>query len=94
LRQRPNHALEPTAPFTAERRSADLGRVAAHGDTLLYLGCEDIDAAYVHLSSQGVKVEPPTITPYGMKQLSTTDPDGYGLCLQWQVEERQSVAQR
>ena len=93
LRQGEVELMLNTAYDDGERPpSADLGRVAAHGDTLLYLGCEDVDAAYAHLSTQGVKVNPPTIAPYGMKQLLATDPDGYGLCFQWRVE-RQSDGQ-
>ncbi len=33
-----------------------------------------------------LRVEKPTIAPYGMKQLSVTDPDGYELCFQWPAE--------
>jgi glyoxylase I family protein len=63
----------------------DASRVTAHGDTALFFGCRDVDAAYTYLRAQGVEVEPPTIAPYGMKQLHLTDPDGYGICLQWPV---------
>jgi len=59
------------------------GRVAAHGDTILYFGCEDLDAAYKHLRAHGLKVKEPRVAPYGMKQLYVHDPDGYGLCFQW-----------
>jgi len=63
--------------------AADPARVAAHADTIIYLGCADLDDAYSYLLSQGVKAEPPAVRPYGMKQLYLTDPDGYGLCFQW-----------
>jgi glyoxylase I family protein len=63
----------------------DANRAAAHADTILYFGCRDVDAAYHHLKSQGIDVKPPTVTHYGMKQLSVSDPDGYGLCFQWQA---------
>src|SRR5882672_8913838 len=36
----------PTAP--------DHARVAAHGDTWLFLGCRDLDAAYAHLRAHGI----------------------------------------
>jgi glyoxylase I family protein len=86
LRQGDVELMLNTAYDEGERpRSADSGRVAAHGDTLLYLGCEELDAAYEHLSAQGVKVNPPTVAPYGMKQLHATDPDGYELCFQWRA---------
>lgn len=63
--------------------SADPARVAAHSDTILYLGCEDLDAAYAYLVAHGVVAEPPKAAPYGMKQLYCSDPDGYGVCFQW-----------
>jgi catechol 2,3-dioxygenase-like lactoylglutathione lyase family enzyme len=62
--------------------SADAARVAAHADTCLYFGCEDLDAVHAHLSGQGVKASPPATAPYGMRQLYVIDPDGYGLCFQ------------
>jgi catechol 2,3-dioxygenase-like lactoylglutathione lyase family enzyme len=65
----------------------DPARVAAHGDTCLYFGCEDLDSAYQHLCAHGLKVDPPKVAPYGMKQLYVTDPDGYGLCFQWPVTQ-------
>lgn len=65
--------------------AADSRRQAAHGDTILYLGCEDLEGAYQYLVAKGVSAEPPKVAPYGMKQLYLTDPDGYGLCFQWRV---------
>lgn len=64
----------------------DVSRIAAHKDTILYLGCPDVDGAYVELLKKGFKPEPPNIAPYGMKQLCFRDPDGYGICLQWKHE--------
>jgi len=58
-------------------------RVVGHADTTLFFGCPDVDAAYTHLRAQGVAVEEPIVTHYGMKQLSVTDPDGFKLCFQW-----------
>jgi catechol 2,3-dioxygenase-like lactoylglutathione lyase family enzyme len=65
----------------------DPARVAAHGDTCLFFGCKDLDGAYQHLRTHGLKVNPPKVAPYGMKQLYVTDPDGYGLCFQWPVTQ-------
>jgi catechol 2,3-dioxygenase-like lactoylglutathione lyase family enzyme len=65
----------------------DPARVAAHGDTCLFFGCEDLDGVYQHLRTYGLKVNPPKVAPYGMKQLYVTDPDGYGLCFQWPVTQ-------
>jgi len=56
-----------------------------HDDTCLYFGCPDPDTAYEFLKVKGIEVKPPTIAPYGMKQLYFHDPDGYNLCLQWPV---------
>ncbi|MFN2412406.1 MAG: VOC family protein [Pyrinomonadaceae bacterium] len=63
--------------------SPDAARVAAHRDTCIYFGCPDIDAAYEHLKRNDVECDPPTIAPYGMKQLYVRDPDDYNLCFQW-----------
>ena len=63
----------------------DVKRVVAHGDMTLYFGCPDADVAYRILLERGVKVKPPTVAPYGMKQLYFLDPDGYGLCFQHPV---------
>jgi len=63
----------------------DTARITSHSDTCLYFGCPDVDAAYQHLLSVGLQVEPPKVAPYGMKQLSFVDPDGYQLCFQWTV---------
>lgn len=68
----PGH--EPAAP-PAERTKW-------HQDTCLYFGCADPDAAYEHLRSKGVDLEPPKTVPYGMKQLYLCDPDGYNICFQ------------
>ncbi|MGH2900881.1 MAG: VOC family protein [Solirubrobacteraceae bacterium] len=57
-------------------------RWRGHADTALYIGCDELDAIHGQLASQGVTVEPPTLAPYGMRQLHVTDPDGYQLCFQ------------
>jgi glyoxylase I family protein len=67
----------PTSPEPA--------RMAAHRDVCLYFGCPDPDGAYRHLRALGIDAQPPTVAPYGMKQLYISDPDGYGLCFQWPV---------
>lgn len=78
-----NTAYDPDA----ERPAVPDGvRVAAHDDTALYFGAPDPDAVYTHLRERGVPVEPPTVAPYGMKQLYLKDPDGFSICFQWPVE--------
>jgi len=60
----------------------DRARVAAHEDTCLYFGCQDLDGTYQHFRTHGLEVNPPKVAWYGMKQLYVSDPDGYGLCFQ------------
>ena len=70
-----------------ERPAApDPQRIAGHQDTVLYLGCRDVDAAYQHLLANGVSVNPPKIASYGMKQLYVQDPGGFELCFQWRAD--------
>jgi catechol 2,3-dioxygenase-like lactoylglutathione lyase family enzyme len=61
----------------------DSARVAAHGDTQIYIGCQDLDEAAQYLKTAGVTVRGPMVRPYGMKQLFIHDPDNYEICLQW-----------
>lgn len=65
----------------------DAARVAAHDDTTLYFGCPDVDGAYAMLREKVPGIRPPTVAPYGMKQLAFRDPDGFGICFQWSVEK-------
>ena len=65
--------------------SPDPTRIAAHRDTCLYIGCPDVDAAYQFLIEKGLTLNPPHLAWYGMKQLYVTDPDGFGICFQWQA---------
>ena len=69
----------------ARPRAPDPARIAAHDDVCIYFGCPDVHAAYAHLRARGVDVKEPTVAPYGMKQLTLADPDGYALCFQWPV---------
>ena len=75
--------------YEKEHRPArpDPARIAAHDDTCLYFGCRDVDGAYRYLRSRGLDVEAPKVAPYGMKQLTFKDPDGYQICFQWRVEK-------
>ena len=63
----------------------DAARVAAHHDTCIYFSCPDVDGVYEYLLGNGIKANPPSIAPYGMKQLYLSDPDGYNLCFQWRA---------
>ncbi len=64
----------------------DRERQIGHMDVCCYIGCPDTVAAYEYLKSKGLPVKPPHVTNYGMKQLYVTDPDGFGVCFQWQAE--------
>lgn len=66
----------------------DPARIAAHGDTCIYFGWEDLDGLYAELRAKGAKAREPKVAPYGMKQLYVTDPDGFGLCFQWPVTQQ------
>jgi len=66
----------------------DLKRSDAHGDIGMFFACSELNAVYEHLRAHGVDVKPPSTAPYGMRQLSFKDPDGYGICFQWPVNER------
>jgi hypothetical protein len=59
----------------------DAARMEAHRDTCLYFMCKDADDVYVRLI-QKMNIKKPTLSPYGMKQLYITDPDGYHICFQ------------
>jgi len=61
----------------------DPGRTRSHRDTTIYFGCPDVDGVYAHLRERGVEVKEPSITGYGFKALTVTDPDGYYLCFHW-----------
>jgi catechol 2,3-dioxygenase-like lactoylglutathione lyase family enzyme len=60
----------------------DRARWAAHADTYLYIGCEDVDAVHADLALRGLSLDPPARADYGMRQLFLRDPDGHTLCFQ------------
>jgi glyoxylase I family protein len=70
----------------ARPAAPDAERIAAHEDTCMYFGCQDVDAAYAYLRAHGVAAAEPKVAPYGMKQLYLRDPDGYNLCFQWAAQ--------
>jgi glyoxylase I family protein len=89
LRFRGVELMLNTAYDSGQRPPApDPARVAAHDDTCLYFGCEDLDSTYLYLRSQGVSAREPKVAPYGMKQMYLKDPDGYGVCFQWPATQQ------
>jgi glyoxylase I family protein len=82
-----NTAYDPgTRPAEPDRK-----RIAAHDDAALFFSCPDVDAVYRDLRDKGVDLAPPRIAPYGMKQLSLKDPDGFAICFQWPASEDESA---
>ncbi len=55
----------------------DPARVRGHADTSLYFASPTPDEIYADLRSKGCTVTEPTVTSYGMRQVSTKDPDGF-----------------
>lgn len=47
-----------------------------------YCNCDDADAVHAELTQRGLKLQPPTVAFYGMKQVYLNDPDGYQLCFE------------
>ena len=93
LRRQGVELMLNTAYDEGERPPApDPGRNASHSDTCLYFSAPDVDAVYDYLRSKGLDLKPPTIAPYGMKQLYLYDPDGYNLCFQWAASKLESSA--
>ena len=76
--------------YERENRPAqpDPTRTSAHRDTGLFFACRDLDAAYEHLRSCGVALQPARVASYGMRQLYFRDPDDYVICFQWPANER------
>jgi glyoxylase I family protein len=69
----------------------DAARWSGHQDTCLYFAYPDVDGAYEELVAKGLKMRPPRVAWYGMKQLYLTDPDGFAICFQW-AEKTQASA--
>ena len=77
--------LNTAYEYDKRPKAGDPRRIAAHDDTALFFGAPDVDALYAHLCAKKIKVKPPSIAPYGMKQLFCHDPDGFVLCFQWKA---------
>jgi catechol 2,3-dioxygenase-like lactoylglutathione lyase family enzyme len=71
--------------FEADRRPAlrNPEWKRGHRDVTLFFACPDVDGAFESLKDSGLSPKPPMVTHYAMKQLWFSDPDGYGICLQW-----------
>ena len=70
LRRKGTELMLNTAYDEGERpETPDPARVAAHGDTCIYFGWEDLDGLYAELRAKGANAREPKVAPYGMKQL-------------------------
>ncbi|MBV8895610.1 MAG: VOC family protein [Acidobacteriaceae bacterium] len=79
--------LNTAYEFDEERPTVEHAeRIRGHGDLGLFIGCPDVDGAYRELVAKGLTLNKPHVAPYGMKQLSFRDPDGYGITLQWRAD--------
>jgi catechol 2,3-dioxygenase-like lactoylglutathione lyase family enzyme len=84
----PAQLMLNTAYDEGERPAARVeARQRWHGDTCLYFGVDDVDAVYGALRSRLPDLKPPADAPYGMRQLTLSDPDGYSLCFQTPIQE-------
>jgi glyoxylase I family protein len=77
--------LNTAYDFEDRPQLSEPARIAAHGDTCLFIGCPDVDGAYRYLRDKGLDLKEPRVTRYGMKQLYLKDPDGFGICFQWKA---------
>lgn len=84
----PAQVMLNTAYDEGQRPAARVdARQRWHGDTCLYFSVDDVDAVYEELCSRLPDLKPPVDAPYGMRQLTLSDPDGYGLCFQAPIRE-------
>ena len=47
-----------------------------------YFVCDDVDVLYEELLSRGLRLDPPVVAYYGMKQLFVPEPNGYSVCFE------------
>ena len=89
LLRRPGIELMLNTAYESDSRPVkpDTRRVKGHRDIGLFFGLEDLDSAYEEFTKRGVKLKPPKVAQYGMKQLYVNDPDGYVLCFQWPAND-------
>jgi glyoxylase I family protein len=66
----------------------DSGRVLGHSDAELYFRTPDPDAVYAQLRGKGWPATEPNNMFYGMRQVSTKDPDGFQLHFICPVESK------
>ncbi len=88
LRNGPVYLMLNTKYEFDYERPLEQDRTSGRDDFILYLMCDDADAAYSELQARGwPDIEEPSTAPYGVRQLQVRDPDGFRLCLQHEVKE-------
>ena len=48
----------------------------------LYFICDDAENMYTELTARGLRIDPPRVARYGMKQVFVPEPDGYSVCFE------------
>jgi uncharacterized glyoxalase superfamily protein PhnB len=88
LRNGPVYLMLHTKYEFDYERPLEQDRTSGRDDFILYIMCDDADAAYTELQAKGwPDIEEPSTAPYGVRQLQARDPDGFRLCLQHEVKE-------
>ncbi|HZZ29271.1 MAG TPA: VOC family protein [Pirellulales bacterium] len=78
------------AELMLQQADAEDGPAEGRGrGVMFFFHCDDADAMHAELLANGLKLDPPQVAFYGMKQLFLKDPDGYQLCFQNRVENRE-----
>jgi len=74
------------ASIMLQQAEAEDGPAEGRGrGVALYLVCDDVDALRQEFVARGMSLREPEIAPYGMKQLTVPDPDGYAVCFECPV---------
>ena len=71
-----------SAVMLQARHPEDAPDSAGTGGISLYFVCDDVDVLHAEFAAAGLAVSPPSVAPYGMRQLFVPDPDGYSICFE------------
>jgi len=71
------------ASIMLQQAAAEDGPAEGRGRGVsFYFVCDDADQVFADLTARGLKLDPPSIAYYGMKQLFVPEPDGYSICFE------------
>jgi glyoxylase I family protein len=62
--------------------------VKAHGDARLYIWTDDVLEVLARARALGMQAAGPSVRFYGIKDFELTDPDGYGLVIGQETDEK------